>query len=180
MGWYWRKVLSSVTSFPLLSRADAKVLVLGSMPGIASLDAGQYYAHPRNAFWPIMDSLLAPGTATIPAYEERTARLLDGGIALWDVLRSCRRPGSLDSSIERGTEIANDFATFFKQHGEVGLVIFNGAKAEQLFARYAGSLPNGTRSVRMPSTSPAHASLSLEEKLAIWRTCLCSELDIHS
>jgi TDG/mug DNA glycosylase family protein len=149
------------------------------MPGIASLNAGQYYAHPRNAFWPIMDSLLAPDIKYIPSYEERTGRLLDGGIALWDVLRSCRRPGSLDSSIERETEIANDFATFFQEHREVNLVIFNGAKAEQLFARHAGSLPDDTKSVRMPSTSPAHASLSLEEKLAPWRTCLCFELDIN-
>jgi hypoxanthine-DNA glycosylase len=172
-------VLSSVTSFPPLSRADAQVLVLGSMPGIASLNAGQYYAHPRNAFWPIMDSLLVPGIGYIPAYEERTGRLLDGRIALWDVLRSCRRPGSLDSSIERGTEIANDFATFFKGHREVGLVIFNGARAEQLFERHAGSLPDDTGSVRMPSTSPAHASMSLDEKLAVWRTCLYTELDIH-
>jgi hypoxanthine-DNA glycosylase len=142
------------------------------MPGIASLEAGQYYAHPRNAFWPIMNRLLASGEKTLPAYEERTCRLLDSGIALWDVLLSCRRPGSLDSSIERGSEVANDFDHFFQQHGELKLVIFNGTKAEKLFARHVPGLPVGIDSCRMPSTSPAHASLSLEDKLEIWRTCL--------
>lgn len=155
-------------SFPALSRADARILILGSMPGIVSLDAQQYYAHPRNAFWPIMDSLLAPGKASVPDYGQRTQRLLDARIALWDVLQSCRRKGSLDSNIEKETEVANDFCAFFDRHREVELVLFNGAKAEQLYRRHGCDLPKRVSIARMPSTSPAHASMYFGQKLQAW------------
>ena len=98
---------TAVCSFPPAFRTDARVLILGSMPGEASLAAGRYYAHPRNAFWPIMGALFGAG-AELP-YDQRLARLNAAGVALWDVIARCRRPGSLDSAIE--DSVPNDLAS---------------------------------------------------------------------
>ncbi len=163
--------MSPVFSFNPLSLPSAKVLVLGSMPGVASLNAQQYYAHPRNNFWRIM-ACIAGFDAAAP-YEARVEALTRSGIALWDVLQSCVRPGSLDSSIQAGTRVPNDFASFFNAHPGIQLVCFNGTEAQQSFARHV--LPDlrveGLRYVRLPSTSPAHA-LAFEQKLAAWRAAL--------
>lgn len=158
-----------IRSFPPIAAKDARVLILGSMPGRASLQAGQYYAHPHNAFWRIVAELLcfAPGTP----YPARTRALRSARIAVWDVLRSCVREGSLDSMIE--AEIANDFDAFFRTHRGITHVFFNGAKAEASFKRAV--LPEmkvGLRFSRLPSTSPAHASLPYRRKLAAWRAIL--------
>ncbi|MEQ8849100.1 DNA-deoxyinosine glycosylase [Botrimarina sp.] len=157
--------------FPPIARADAVRLVLGSMPGAASLAAGQYYAHPRNAFWPIMGELYGAGPA-LP-YADRQRRLCEAGVAVWDVLRSCRRLGSLDASIDAASEQANDFAAFFRRHPRSQLVAFNGQKAEQAFRRHVAPVVAEelarVRLVRLPSTSPAHAGRSFEQKLAAWR-----------
>lgn len=167
--------MNPVTSFAALSRPGAKVLILGSMPGVASLTAQQYYAHPHNSFWPIM-ARIAGFDAAAP-YEVRVAALACAGIAVWDVLQSCVRPGSLDSAIQAGTRVANDFAWFFAQHPGIRLVGFNGAEAQQSFVRYVQ--PNlrmaGVRFVRLPSTSPAHA-MAFERKLAAWREALQNPL----
>ena len=141
------------------------------MPGAASLAAGQYYAHPRNHFWPIMRRLLGAGPE-LP-YAKRVRRLKSSGIALWDVLESCVRPGSLDADIEEGSIAVNDFAGFFDAHPRIGAVFFNGAKAESAYRRHvlkglpaaAGALP----ALRLPSTSPAHAALSFDRKLSVWQ-----------
>ncbi|QDV76144.1 DNA-deoxyinosine glycosylase [Botrimarina mediterranea] len=164
-------------SFPPIADARARVLVLGSMPGAASLAAGEYYAHPRNAFWPIMGELFGAGPE-LP-YEERRERLMAAGVAVWDVLKSCRRVGSLDTAIERDSEEANDFAQFFQDNSAVRLVAFNGQKAETAFKRHAlRTLDDATRErltfVRLPSTSPAHAGRSLAAKLEAWRAGLGS------
>lgn len=163
--------MSPVTSFPPLSRPGARVLILGSMPGVASLNAQQYYAHPRNSFWPIM-ARIAGFDATAP-YAMRVNALTRAGIAVWDVLQSCVRSGSLDSAIQAGTRVPNDFVSFFAEHPGIRLVCFNGAEAQQSFARHV--LPTlraeGVRFVRLPSTSPAHA-MALERKLAAWREAL--------
>jgi TDG/mug DNA glycosylase family protein len=142
------------------------------MPGRASLDAGRYYAHPRNAFWRIMADLL--GFDPDDPYAERIRALLLARIALWDVLKSCVRKGSLDTRIERTTEVPNDFGTFFRGHDRIQRVYFNGAKAESLFVRHVHGMSELEASAytRLPSTSPAHASMSFERKLDAWRVGL--------
>ena len=158
-----------VQSFAPIETADARILILGSMPGEASLRAGQYYAHPRNLFWRIMGELL--GTDPGSPYEQRIQALKSARIALWDVLRSCRRKGSLDSNIDHESLVSNDFAAFFSHHPAITRVFFNGAKAEAYYRKHV--LPAiGIESIeylRMPSTSPANASIPYERKLEAWR-----------
>lgn len=159
-------------SFPPIAAPDARVLILGSMPGQASLAAGEYYAHPRNAFWPIMAALL--GFAPDSPYAERTAALKSAGIALWDVLASCERPGSLDSAIDRESLAINDFVGFFRSHPEIRHVFFNGGTAESIFRKHVPGAANlfALTLARLPSTSPAHAGLSRGAKLDQWRPVL--------
>ena len=156
-------------SFPPLAAPGARLLILGSMPGLASLAAGQYYAHPRNAFWPIMGELLgfSPGLD----YPARVAALHQAGVAVWDVLYSCRRQGSLDSAIEDDSLVANDLTGFLAGHPTIRHIFFNGAKAESCFRRHVTlTLPERRIAfTRLPSTSPAHAGLSFERKLDAWR-----------
>ncbi|OGT03689.1 MAG: DNA-deoxyinosine glycosylase [Gallionellales bacterium RIFCSPLOWO2_02_60_31] len=158
-----------VQSFAPIETADARILILGSMPGEASLRAGQYYAHPRNLFWRIMGELL--GTDPGSPYEQRIQALKSARIALWDVLRSCRRKGSLDSNIDHESLVPNDFAAFFLSHPQITRVFFNGTKAEQCYRKHMQPV-TGIESIeylRLPSTSPANASLSYERKLDAWR-----------
>ena len=166
------RVHGFVQSFPPIADARATRLILGSMPGAASLSANQYYAHPHNAFWRIMRSIanIAPDAA----YDQRVRALQDAKLAVWDVLQSCERPGSLDSSIRRDSEVANDFATFFVQHPHITQVYFNGGAAEASFKRHCAALLRnpGLSFQRLPSTSPAHASLRVEQKLAAWRVAM--------
>jgi len=161
--------VTRVRSFAPVSDGNATRLILGSMPGVASLRAGQYYAHPRNWFWRILGEILGldPG---LP-YADRVGALVSSGIALWDVLKSCTRAGSLDAAIERDSIIPNDFAAFFARHPQVRRIYFNGSTAEQYFRRRVLPLLPAVALVyeRLPSTSPAHAAMSYEEKLAAWQ-----------
>lgn len=156
--------------FPPIARSDARILILGSLPGERSIREQQYYAHPQNAFWKIMEALYG----IEGQYPERTAQLSDQRIALWDVLHSSVRPGSMDADIRAETAKPNDFADFFACHGDVELIAFNGRKAEQLFARLVDPLQvaRGIRRVGLPSTSPAYAALPFSGKLAAWRDAL--------
>lgn len=150
------------------------------MPGLPSLQAQRYYAHPRNAFWPILMQALGINTTTddpLPDYEERLHHLQQAGIALWDVLQYCERPGSLDANIRRSSMVLNDFPAFMAAHSRIHCICFNGATAAALFERHAapalqadGLLP--PRRLRLPSTSPAHASMSRQEKLLLWREAI--------
>jgi len=144
-------------------------LILGSMPGKASLRAEQYYAHPRNAFWRILSECF--GIAVDAPYERRLAELVDQRLALWDVLRSCTRESSLDSDIVEASIEPNDFAAFLGAHPDLRVVCFNGAKAEACFRRYVlPELPERDLAYhRLPSTSPANASISYADKLAAWQ-----------
>jgi len=159
-------------SLPPVSACGARVLILGSMPGAASLAAQRYYAHPRNQFWSIVGSVT--GTRPELPYTRRLAALRGSGIALWDVIASCRRHGSLDAAIDTASLTVNDFAGFFGRHPAIGSVLFNGATAEALFRRLV--LPTlGARTlelVRLPSTSPAHAASSHAHKLGAWQRAL--------
>lgn len=147
----------------------ARVLVLGTMPGVASLAAGEYYAHPRNRFWDVMGALFGAGR-DLP-YRRRLAALRRRGIALWDVVAECERPGSLDARIRR--EKPNDIPGLLRRCPRIGLIVFNGQAAAQLFRRHVLA---GAQRVRpdlvfmtLPSTSPAHASRTPAQKVAAWR-----------
>lgn len=161
-----------IHSFRPIAAKDARVLVLGSMPGVESLRRKQYYAHPQNQFWKFMEALFGIDRAS--PYRTRVRALKARRIALWDVLHSCVREGSLDTSIE--AEVPNDFAAFFSTHRAITHVFFNGAKAETCYQRHIG--PEVRRPIhyaRLPSTSPAHAALSMARKLAAWRAILKAE-----
>ena len=155
--------------FPPLAGADARLLILGSMPGDASLQAGEYYAHPRNAFWQIMGAAFGAGPAK--PYPERVARLQAAGVAVWDVVGRCRRQGSLDAAIDAASVEANDFSAFFRVHRSIERILFNGAAAEALFRRHVRPLPP-IPLLRLPSTSPANAGMRPAEKQAIWLAAL--------
>jgi TDG/mug DNA glycosylase family protein len=158
-----------VHCFPPISDSTCRVLILGSMPGKASLRANQYYAHPQNAFWRILSE-----TFGIPAdapYEQRVAGLIQHRLAVWDVLRSCTRESSLDSDIVAASIVPNDLATFLSENPDLRTICFNGAKAEACFRRYVlPSLPEPNLAChRLPSTSPANASIPYAKKLAAWK-----------
>lgn len=158
--------MPTIHGFPPIEDVAARVLILGSMPGKESLRAGQYYAHGRNAFWAIIGDLLGAGP-DLP-YESRIRILKSHGIAVWDVLASCTRTSSLDSDIDQGSIVTNDFESFFLAHPDITAVFFNGAIAEKYFHRCVQSLPCSLHYQRLPSTSPAHAAMSYQQKLRAW------------
>lgn len=163
-----------IQGFPPIADNRAKVLVLGSMPSEASLFKQQYYAHPRNAFWSVMGALFAAYPEL--DYEVRKRILLQNGVAVWDVLASCRREGSADSDIIRDSIQTNDFAAFFRQHAAIKRVFFNGGTAEALYKKYVLPVLDGKYTVlryqRLPSTSPAFAGMSRQQKIDAWRAIL--------
>jgi double-stranded uracil-DNA glycosylase len=155
--------------FPAVSRRGARVLILGTLPGAESLRRRQYYANKQNRFWKIMGEL-AGACPDLP-YPKRLARLTENGIALWDVCAAAERKGSLDAAIQK--PVPNNFVSFFKAHKNIKLICFNGQPAERFFRRYvAPGMPKNILSlprIILPSTSPAHAGMRYEEKLARWR-----------
>jgi len=159
-----------IHGFPPLARPKASILILGSMPSRESLARGQYYAHPRNAFWPIISDLLG---IEAPDYYHRADAVTHHGIAIWDVLRDCVRPGSLDSAIEERTAATNDFRSFFREQQAIRHVFFNGAKAESLYLRRVlpGLDPKAAdiSCTRLPSTSPANAGMDFHTKKKAWQ-----------
>lgn len=162
--------------FAPIARADARVLILGTLPGTLSLARGEYYAQPRNAFWRIMSVLV--GASLDAPYSERTSRLTQSGIALWDVCAAAERRGALDAAIEWSTVVTNDFTSFLTRYPGIVLICFNGATAENLYRRKVlPSLAGRHQSIAakaLPSTSPAHAAMPFSEKLSRWRAALSS------
>lgn len=156
---------------PPLATAGARILILGSMPGVASLNKKEYYAHPRNQFWGIIEHLF--GIDQSLPYAERCRRLTAAGVAVWDVIGCCLRRGSLDTRIVVSSIVANDLAAFLARHRRIRCVFFNGLKSEQIYASHVSAEieQSGRRLTyrRLPSTSPAHASLTAAEKLRRWR-----------
>lgn len=157
---------------PIVGRAP-RILVLGSMPGVASLAAGRYYAHPQNQFWRIVGEIC--GFDPRDSYARRRAALGKSRIALWDVVGSCIRPGSLDSAIRDESIVANEFADFLARHRGIARVCFNGRKAEAAWRRHVLLHLPPVRQLEyrlLPSTSPAHAGMGYRDKLRIWRNAL--------
>jgi TDG/mug DNA glycosylase family protein len=157
--------------FAPIAQQDARVLILGSLPGQRSLHESEYYAHPRNAFWRIMKELFSIDGD----YATRCADLMANQIALWDVLARSIRPGSMDADIQVESSKANDFKGFLTAHDAINLVCFNGRKAGQLFDRLIDEkqLAPGLRFEVLPSTSPAYAAMSFDKKLSVWREIIC-------
>jgi len=157
--------------FPPIARRDARVLVLGSLPGQESLRRRQYYAQPRNAFWRIMGELF--GASPALPYARRVARLRACRVAVWDVCERAWRAGSLDAAIEPASIVVNDFGAFFARHPRIRLVCLNGGKAFELYRRRVlPALPPEAAALpllRLPSTSPAHAARPFAAQLAAGR-----------
>jgi len=153
--------------FAPVARPDARLLILGSMPGVASLEAARYYAFPRNTFWKIMGDLFAAGPEL--DYPSRLKKLMENHIALWDVIEACHRPGSLDAAISESGLATNDFSGFFELHPDITHVFFNGQKAAGLFnKKVVPALKGHYTYLTLPSTSPAHAAKNYANKLKAW------------
>jgi hypoxanthine-DNA glycosylase len=157
-----------IHSFPPIANGDAKVLILGSMPGVQSLRQNQYYANPRNHFWPIISGLFK---ATPIDYQEKINLLITNKIALWDVVYTCRRKGSMDSEITQ--ETPNDILRFIQIHSKLKMIAFNGTKAHSLFKKHFG-LAQPMDLILLPSTSPTpwRYKKTLEDKLKNWEVVL--------
>ncbi len=153
-----------IFSFEPVADGNSRILILGTMPSVRSLEEAFYYAHPRNAFWPVMAEIFGrplPQTA-----EEKRKLLLDHGIALWDTAGSCVREGSLDSAM-KDVEL-NDFAAFFRAFPSIEKVLLNGGTAWKLYHRLSEEIVGARPCVKMPSTSPAY-TMKYERKLTIWK-----------
>ena len=160
----------NVSCFPPLFTPSARVLVLGSMPGTASLAANQYYAHGRNIFWPLLCDIY--GAPPILSYTDKIALLATHHIAVWDVLAQCHRPGSLDTDITK--EEPNNFEEFFRRCPDIQHIFFNGKKAETSFRKFVWPILSSDLQARLtlhllPSTSPANAGVTYAEKRQAWQ-----------
>lgn len=152
-----------IQSFPSLSNPKAEVLLLGTMPGVQSLAMNQYYGHPQNNFWKLLAAIFDEDYPK--EYHLKKEMLLKNNIAVWDVLQACERQGSLDSAIVK--EVPNDFKGFLSEHRNIKLIAFNGQKAAAFFKKYVG-LNEDYTFITLPSTSPANAGKSFEQKLKEW------------
>lgn len=152
-----------IQSFDPLSNPKAEILLLGTMPGLQSLALNQYYGHPRNLFWKVLASLFEVELHT--DYNLKKELLLQNNIVVWDVLQACERQGSLDSAIIK--EVPNDFEPFLNQHPNIKLIAFNGQKAASFFKRHV-VVDKEYIYITLPSTSPANASKSFEQKVKEW------------
>lgn len=161
-----------VASFAPIAKANAQTLILGSMPGVASLNEQEYYAHPRNSFWRIMNDVFKANSLN---YQERCNLLVKNRVAIWDVLKTCVRQGSLDSNIQTSSIEVNNFNLFFQEHREITRILLNGKTAEKQFRRRV--LPELEDAEKynlhsLPSTSPAMAMLNFEQKREQWAAAL--------
>ena len=165
--------MALVHSFEPVIGHNPRILILGSMPGVVSLQAVQYYANPRNAFWPIMADLFSIDIDC--DYQERMGQISRLPLVLWDTIKSCHREGSLDSNIQKHQLEANNIPSLLKQHSDIRLVACNGATSEKYFNQLVKiQLPGDLGIVvkRLPSTSPANATMKFDQKLSSWREIL--------
>jgi len=164
-----------VLSFPPQVGADCRVLVLGTIPSLASLALQQSYGHRHNLFWPFMGELFDAGPER--PYAERIRRLHARGVGIWDVLARCERPGSLDSSIRVASEMPNDIPGLLHEHPTIAALAINGTKALSVYRRRIEPLVPSVRRealtvLALPSTSPANAAIPRAAKLQAWRGML--------
>ncbi|CAN5649272.1 DNA-deoxyinosine glycosylase [soil metagenome] len=157
--------MSDVVGLPPIVGGRPTVLILGNAPSVLSLATQQYYGNPRNGFWRIAGELFGFDPAAL--YEDRTASLIERGVAVWDVLQFCRRPGSLDSAVEPDSMVPNDFEAFFEKNPGIRRVFFTGGAAQVNYRRLV-HVDTELTYVRLPSTSPAH-TMPLATKLVAWR-----------
>ena len=158
-----------IFSFEPIADENSRLLILGTMPSVKSLEAEFYYAHPRNVFWRMLAEIFG---RSIPETDEEKKELLQSnGIALWDVAKSCVREGSLDSAM-RGVEL-NDFEVFFDRYPGIEKVLLNGGTAWNLYHRLPKAVAGGRPCIKLPSTSPAY-TMKYEKKLAVWKAELIS------
>ncbi len=162
--------MTEISGFKLLGNDNAQILILGSMPSVTSLEKQQYYAHPRNVFWRIMAALFNENKPL--DYQQGKLLLQEERIAVWDVLKSCVRQGSLDSAIDENSMESNDFITLFKAFRQIKFIFFNGGTAASLYKKNVYPLlPIEYKTLshtQLPSTSPAYAAMCYEDKLAAW------------
>lgn len=157
-----------LSSFLPIIDMRSRVLILGSMPGVESLRLQQYYANPRNQFWKMLYETF--DTQISQDYDERVLFIKSNKIAVWDVIGSCYRDGSLDSNIRE--EKANDFSDLFKAYPEIKTVLFNGGKAYQTYKKWIGFGASSNLTFhKLTSSSPANTK-RYEEKLRVWRAKL--------
>lgn len=145
----------------------SEILILGSMPGVKSLDEQQYYAHPQNRFWKLMSMFCHTDNLTELSYKNKLQILLKNKIALWDVIQSCSRDGSLDSNIKN--EITNDIESLLKQFPNVKVICLNGNKAYFAFKKYFSEISKRYKCYKLPSTSPANARYKTEDLYNEWQ-----------
>ena len=148
--------------FPAVVDANTRVLILGSLPGEASLAVRQYYGNPRNAFWRLMEGVLGASLVSL-AYEDRLSTLLAHGVGLWDAIAEAERPGSLDAAIR--DPAANDLLALVETLPALRVVAFNGGTAAKLGRRLIG---DRVPTLALPSSSPAHAARTFAQKAEAW------------
>ena len=158
--------MSECRSFPYVISDNSEILILGSMPGIKSLEMQQYYAHPQNRFWKVMGHLCKNKSLHTLDYETRLKTLTNNGFALWDVLKYCKRDGSLDTSIKN--EKPNDIDKLLKQYPKIKRIVFNGNKAFMSFKKYFPMIYSTYECFILPSTSPANARFTIMQLLEQW------------
>lgn len=154
---------TTLTGLAPVLDAEVRVLILGSFPGAASLAAGRYYAHPRNQFWRLMSSVINEPLVDME-YDERLARLLAHHIGLWDTVAACEREGSLDADIRQAQ--ANEFGVLLRQCPHLFRVCFNGKTSGKFEQRFSAA---GFETLLLPSSSPAYAQMSFDDKQAVWK-----------
>ena len=157
------------TGFAPIVGHEPRILVLGTMPSVASLESQQYYGHPRNAFWWIMSQIC--GFNDDLSYEDRVIEAKKSKVAIWDVIESCHRPGSLDSAIDQSSLKPNDIQSILEMHPSIRALCFNGQAAHKLFVKHLHKsfVANLEHDIHiLPSTSPANAAMSRENKLEKW------------
>jgi len=162
-----------VHSFEPIVGRNPRIVILGSMPGVVSLQAVQYYANPRNAFWAIIAELF--GIDLDCSYQSRVEQISQLPLVLWDTLKACQREGSLDSKILKQQIEANDIAGLLKQYSGLRAIAFNGAASEKYFnqlEKHRLPVSHQLELIKLPSTSPANAAMNFDQKLAAWRQLL--------
>jgi hypoxanthine-DNA glycosylase len=156
----------NLQSFQPAIDENSKILILGSMPGLKSLEMQQYYAHPQNRFWKIMASICKNNQLVMSDYNDKIKILLMYKIALWDTLKYCDRKGSLDYNIKN--EIPNDIYGLLKKYPNINTICLNGLKSSNVFQKYFLDLKQQYKIFNFPSTSPANAKYSINDLLEKW------------